>query len=243
MKLTGKIAIVTGAASGIGAAITARFEREGAVVVAADLAPMDNDAACRIDVSVEADWERLIEHVLARHGKIHVLVNAAGIALATDTIESCSPETLSRTMAVNLDGTFLGCKHVIAPMRKQGDGSIVNIGSVLGQVGDGASAAYTASKGGVRMLTKSAALYLAKAAPGVRCNQISPGYIETPMVHQWLASLPDGAARLDQLVVAHPIGRLGRPDEIAAAALFLAGDDSRAITGADFLIDGGYTAQ
>jgi 3(or 17)beta-hydroxysteroid dehydrogenase len=243
MKLAGNIAIVTGAASGIGAAIADRFEREGAVVVAADLAPLDNASAYRIDVSVEDDWGRLIERVLARHGKIHILVNAAGVSLAGDTIESCSPDTLSRTLAVNLDGTFLGCKHVIAPMRKQGDGSIINFGSVLGKVGDGASAAYTASKGGVGMLTKSAALYLAKSAPGVRCNQISPGYIATPMVEQWLASSPDGPARLGQLIDAHPVRRLGRPEEIAAAAVFLAGDESRAITGSDFLIDGGYTAQ
>lgn len=243
MKLTGRIAIVTGAASGIGAAIAARFENEGAVVVATDLTTLDNPAVYQMDVSVGGDWGSLIEHVLARHGKIHVLVNAAGVSLAGDTIESCSPDTLMRTVAVNLDGTFLGCKHVVAPMRKQGDGSIINFGSVLGRVGDGASAAYTASKGGVGMLTKSAALYLAKTAPGVRCNQISPGYIATPMVEQWLASLPDGQARLDQLIEAHPVRRLGRPEEVAAAALFLAADDSRAVTGADFLIDGGYTAQ
>ncbi|SDA98706.1 SDR family oxidoreductase [Mesorhizobium qingshengii] len=243
MRLTGKIAIVTGAASGIGAAVAARFESAGAVVVATDLTTLDNPAACQMDVSVESDWRGLIERVLTRHGKIHILVNAAGVSLAGDTIETCSPETLMRTLAVNLDGTFLGCRHVIAPMRKQGDGSIINFGSVLGKVGDGASAAYTTSKGGVGMLTKSAALYLAKTAPGVRCNQISPGYIATPMVEQWLASLPNGQARLDQLIEAHPVRRLGRPEEVAAAALFLAADESRAVTGADFLIDGGYTAQ
>lgn len=243
MTLAGKVAIVTGAASGIGAAIAARFGAEGAIVVAADIASSGAAGAHRIDVSSEADWVELTRAVLDRHRRIDVLVNAAGISLAGDTIEDCTPEILMRTVAVNLDGVFLGCKHVIAPMRRQGAGSIVNIGSVLGHVGDGASAAYTASKGGVRMLTKSAALHLAQSAPGVRCNQISPGYIATPMVDSWLASLPDGQERLSELTNAHPIGRLGRPDEIAAAAVFLAGDESAAVNGADFLIDGGYTAR
>ncbi|HEV7252707.1 MAG TPA: SDR family oxidoreductase [Mesorhizobium sp.] len=242
MKLSGKVAIVTGAASGIGAAIAARFRQEGAVVVGADIACAPSAEFRRIDVSVEEDWVSLIEDVLGAHGRIDVLVNAAGVSLAGDTLEACSPETLRRTISVNLDGTFLGCRHVIAPMRRQGSGSIVNIGSILGRVADGAAVAYVASKGGVGMLTKSAALHLARTARGVRCNQISPGYVATPMVENWLADLPDGQARGRELVAAHPLGRLGRPDEIAAAALFLASDESRAVTGADFLIDGGYTA-
>lgn len=242
MKLKGKVAIVTGAASGIGAAIAARFREEGGIVVGADIAPSPGPASRRIDVSAEQDWVLLIEGVLGAHGRIDALVNAAGVSLAGDTVEACTPETLRRTLAVNLDGAFLGCKHAVAPMRRQGSGAIVNIGSILGRVADGASVAYTASKGGVGMLTKSVALHLAKTAPGVRCNQISPTYTVTPMVENWLAEMPDGEAHRRRLIEAHPMGRLGRPDEIAAAALFLASDASRAVTGADFLIDGGYTA-
>ncbi|PSH55569.1 SDR family oxidoreductase [Phyllobacterium sophorae] len=241
MKLASKVAIVTGAASGIGAAIAERFRSEGAMVVSADLEAIPGPEIHKMDVSVEEGWVSLILEVLGRHGRVDILVNAAGISLNEDTVEACTPETLARTFAVNLDGMFLGCKHVIAPMRRQGNGSIINIGSILGRVADGASAAYTASKGGVGMLTKSTALHLARTALGVRCNQVSPTYTLTPMMERWLAELPAGNRRA--LETAHPLGRLGRPQEIAAAALFLASDESQAITGADFLVDGGYTAQ
>jgi 3(or 17)beta-hydroxysteroid dehydrogenase len=243
VKLVGKIAIITGAASGIGAAIAECFGNEGATVVAADLASSSAFEYRRIDVSVEEDWTSLIEAVLGAHGRIDILVNAAGVSLPGDTIEACTPETLLRTFAVNLDGVFLGCKHVIPAMRRQGEGSIINIGSILGRVADGASAAYTASKGGVGMLTKSAALHLAKTAPGVRCNQVSPSYTLTPMVDRWLDELPDGDAHRKRLTEAHPAGRLGLPADIAAAALYLASDESRAVIGADFVIDGGFTAR
>ncbi|TIW75634.1 MAG: SDR family oxidoreductase [Mesorhizobium sp.] len=241
MKLADKVVIVTGAASGIGAEIADRFRSEGAVMVSADLAAISGRESRQMDVSVEEHWVSLIGDILARYGRIDVLVNAAGISLPEDTLDTCTPETLARTFAVNLDGMFLGCKHVIAPMRRQGNGSIINIGSILGRVADGACAAYTASKGGVGMLTKSTALHLARTAIGVRCNQVSPTYTVTPMMERWLADLPPGNRQA--LETAHPLGRLGRPREIAAAALFLASDESQAITGADFLVDGGYTAQ
>ncbi|MFT3988875.1 SDR family NAD(P)-dependent oxidoreductase [Aestuariivirga sp.] len=240
MKLRGKIAIVTGAASGIGAAIAARFAAEGATVIGADLTPVSGVEP--MDVTREDDWQALVRKTAAKHGRIDVLVNSAGISLEGDTIETCPPATLEKTLAVNLDGTFLGCKTVIPVMRPQGNGAIINIGSVLGQVADGMSAAYTASKGGVRMLTKSTALHLARTAPGVRCNQISPGYIASPMLLNWFDLQSDGAEIRDQIERRHPVGRLGRAGEIAAAAVFLAADEASAITGADYVIDGGYTA-
>lgn len=243
MNLDNKVAIITGAASGIGLAIAERFRSAGAKLVLADLMAMPEPGSRRMDVSCESDWISLISETFAEYGRIDVLVNAAGISLPNDTIETCTFETLVKTFDVNLCGTFLGCKHVVAPMRKGGCGSIVNIGSILGRVADGKSAAYTASKGGVGMLTRSTALHLAKTAPGVRCNQVSPTFTRTPMMDRWLAEPSQGEAHRQTLEKAHPMGRLGQPWEIAAATLFLASDESRAITGADFVVDGGYTAQ
>nr|WP_246252776.1 SDR family oxidoreductase [Mesorhizobium camelthorni] len=241
--MANKVAIITGAASGIGKAIAERFRSAGARLVLADLAAMPEPGSHQMDVSSESDWIRLISDVLTECDRIDVLVNAAGISLSNDTIETCTFETLTKTFDVNLCGTFLGCKHVIASMRDQGSGSIVNIGSIFSRVADGKCAAYTASKGGVGMLTKSTALHLAKTAPGVRCNQVSPTFTLTPMTEQWLAEPSQGEVHRRTLEKAHPMGRLGQPWEIAAATLFLASDESRAITGADFVVDGGYTAQ
>jgi NAD(P)-dependent dehydrogenase (short-subunit alcohol dehydrogenase family) len=195
----------------------------------------------RHDVSVEADWERTIAMTASRFGRLDIAVNDAGVALAGD-VEHTSLEQWRWLMSINLDGVFLGAKHAIAAMKRTG-GSIINISSIEGIIGDANLAAYNASKGGVRIFTKSAALYCAKAGYKIRVNSIHPGYIWTPMVEQLLQTQPDPEAAKAYIAGLHPAGRLGEPDDIAYGVLYLASDESKFVTGAELVIDGGYTAQ
>ena len=251
-RVDGKVALVTGAASGLGKAAAAMLVREGARVALTDR----NEAGVRevaaslgeaarawaLDVTKEADWERVVDEVVATFGRLDVVVNNAGIGISKD-IESLSLEEWRLVHAVNLDGVFLGCKHAIRGMRKSGaKGSIINISSVAGLVGVDTLPAYCSSKGGVRLLTKSVALHCARKGYGIRCNSVHPTFIETPMVDD-LASLRGdmaaGKARLAQMI---PLGRIGEPDDIAYAVLYLASDESKLMTGSELVVDGGTTA-
>ena len=246
-RLNGKIAFVTGGASGLGAACAARFVAEGANVVIADIAEqgrsLSGNGALRrrhLDVTDEAAWEAALDEAIKTFGRIDVLVNAAGISADGDDLEHCTPEAWERTIAVNLDGVFLGCKHGVRRMKATGGGSIINFASILAKVGDGASIAYTASKGGVRLLTKSTAVYCARRKLPVRCNAVCPGYFETPMLTTYFAAQPPSTR--ENLIAAQPSRRLGQPPELTGLLVYLASDESISCTGADFVIDGGFIA-
>ena len=254
-RVSGKVAVVTGAAQGIGRAIAAMLAREGAHVVLADLqvaaaqevasgiqAGGGSASAALLDVSVEAHWQRLIDDVLVSHGALHILVNSAGIAFSGNVAET-TLEDWRRVQSINLDGTFLGLKYAIPALAGSGGGSIVNISSVEGIVADPDMAAYDASKGGVRLLTKSAALYCGQARSGIRVNSVHPSFVRGPLTDAYLQAQPDPAGLERELEAAHPIGRLGEPDDIAYAVLYLASDEASWVTGSELVIDGGWTAR
>ena len=238
-ELTGKIVLLTGAAGAIGAAIWDAARDAGATVIATDIA--GGHGIVPLDVTDEAQWERVIADAEARHGRLDGLVNAAGIA-AVGSVEKTDFATWRRVMAVNLDGTFLGCKYAFPLLRKQG-GAIVNLSSVLGLIGGPNLAAYGASKGGVSLLTKSVALNGARYKPPVRCNAVCPAFIEGPMVDGIASGTRDPSAVKGRLAMDIPLGRLGRPEEVAKVCVFLLSDASAFITGADVPVDGGLTAR
>jgi NAD(P)-dependent dehydrogenase (short-subunit alcohol dehydrogenase family) len=178
---------------------------------------------------------------ISRFGGVDVLVNNAGVALSA-SVEDTSLEQWRWLMSINLDGVFLGVKQAVGAMKAAG-GSIINLSSIEGLIGDPNLAAYNASKGGVRLLTKSAALSCAKAGYRIRVNSIHPGYIQTPMVEAYVEAQADPAAARAAIAALHPLGRIGDPDDIAYGVLYLASDESKFVTGAELVIDGGYTAQ
>src|SRR5664279_2079999 len=238
--LRDKIVLVTGAAGAIGAAITAAVKRAGGLAIATDLAGrVGIDAA--LDVTAEADWQRVTAEVERKHGRLDGLVNAAGIA-AVGSIEKTDFATWRRVLSINLDGTFLGCKYAFPMLRKQG-GSIVNLSSVLGLIGSANLAAYNASKGGVSLLTKSVALNGARYKPPVRCNAVCPAFVEGPMVDEIADGTADPKAVKQKLATDIPLGRMGRADEVANLCVYLLSDAAAFITGADLPIDGGLTAR
>jgi len=239
-RLSDKIVLITGAAGSIGKAVAEAVAAEGGHAVASDL-PGRAGAVHALDVTAELDWLRVIADIGRTHGRLDGLVNAAGVA-ALGTVEETDFATWRKVMAVNLDGTFLGCKHGLALLKARG-GSIVNLSSVAGLVGGHNFAAYNASKGGVRLLTKSVALHGARLNPQVRCNSVHPAFLEGPMVDLILkeTSFPDAArARITRDI---PLGRLGEPREVADLCVYLLSDESRFVTGAEFTIDGGLTSK
>ncbi|MBI5258184.1 MAG: SDR family oxidoreductase [Burkholderiales bacterium] len=259
-RLQDRVALITGAARGIGAAIAEAFVREGARVIVTDLDEARGRATAarlqagwmRLDVRDELGWIGAVAHVLDSHGRLDLLVNNAGItgfepAPRPGVPRPQDPEhaSLADWQAVhrtNLDGVFLGCKHAIGAMRRQGRGAIVNIASRAGVVGIPAAAAYAASKAGVCNHTRTVALYCAAQQLAVRCNAILPATILTPM---WAPMLGQGAqreAQLATLCAQTPMRRFGTPDEVAALAVFLASDEAAYITGAEVAVDGGLMA-
>jgi 3(or 17)beta-hydroxysteroid dehydrogenase len=239
-RLQDKIVLVAGAAGAIGRAVAAAVAREGGVVIATDLrreAGIDHP----LDVTAEADWQRVLAEVDRAHARLDGLVNAAGIALLA-SIEDTDYASWRRVLAVNLDGTFLGCKHAL-PLLKRGGGSIVNLSSISGIVGGHNLAAYNASKGGVRLLTKSVALHGARLKPPVRCNSVHPAFVEGAMVDDILAQTGRPEVARGQIARDIPLGRLGQPAEVAELCVYLLSDESAFVTGAEFAIDGGLTAR
>jgi 3(or 17)beta-hydroxysteroid dehydrogenase len=239
-RLEDKIVLITGAAGAIGQAVAGSLMLEGARPIATDLAGRAGiDHA--LDVTAEVDWQRVLAEVERAHGRLDGLVNAAGIALLAN-IEDTDYAAWRKVIAVNLDGTFLGCKYAL-PSLKRGGGSIVNISSISGIVGGHNFAAYNASKGGVRLLTKSVALYGARLKPPVRCNSVHPAFLDGPMVEDILAQTGRPDIARGQLARDIPLGRLGEPAEVADMCVYLLSDESRFVTGAEFIIDGGLTAR
>lgn len=243
-RLDGKIAIVTGGASGIGAACVTRFLTEGARVVSTDVAahaPQSDQCLTMVhEVTDESAWQDVIQRTTDQFGAPDILVNNAGItARVRGPIIGIALDDWRRVMAVNLDGVFLGLKHGMAAMAGRG-GAIVNMGSVHSFVAIPNSAAYCTSKGGLLLLTKTAALEGATMDPPVRVNSVHPGYVETPLVGARLDQHPE---LQDVIKAKTPLGRLARPEEIATAVLNLVTDDASYITGSAVTVDGGYTTQ
>jgi 3alpha(or 20beta)-hydroxysteroid dehydrogenase len=228
-QLQDKIAIVTGAARGQGAAEAARFANEGAQVIATDV--LDADGVVHHDVASAESWQALIADTVARYGRVDVLVNNAGIHARAD-VHEMDESAFRSVLDVNLIGPFLGIKYVVPHMPS--GGSIINVASLNGLAAQAGTAAYTASKFGLRGLTRAAALDL--GPKGIRVNAILPGVIRTPMVSYVVET------REDELAAGLPLRRIGEPDDIADAAVFLASDNSRWITGTDVTVDGGLMA-
>lgn len=243
-KLDGKVAIVTGAASGIGLETAERFLKEGAKVTFTDvnqekgqaLATKLGDQALFLtqDVSSEDDWINVVQTTLDHFGGLDILVNNAGVPPTTVSIEQVALSQFKHVIDVNLVGTFLGIKHAMLYMKEHHGGSIVNISSMGGIVGIATAADYNASKGGVRLMTKGAALDAAYGKYGVRINSVHPGYIKTGM-------LPPEAE--DMMAKTTPLGHIGQPNDIASACVYLASDDASFVTGTELIVDGGFTAQ
>lgn len=250
-RVAGKIALITGGASGIGRAAAQRLAAEGATVIVTDrdgpgaaavaAALGAPHAAATLDVTDEAAWAAVMTEAVARHGRLDVLVNSAGIGRHGD-IESTTLADFRLMYRVNVEGTFLGCRAAVGAMKAHG-GAIINLSSVAGLIGVPDLAGYCASKGAVRLLTKSVALHCAKQGYRIRCNSLHPSFIDTPMVDAMAAALGDPAAAKAQLGRAAPLGRLGHVDDVTAAILYLASDEGAFVTGAELAIDGGLTAR
>ena len=239
MRLQGKIAVVSGAAAGIGLATVERFAAEGATVYAGDLNYNDSSdegaiRRRRLDVRDLASWEKLAAEV-AEAGGAHILVNNAGLVGTYDTITDVSVDDWHAVIAVNQTGVFYGMRVFSPQMLRRSGGSVVNVSSIWGVVGAAGVAPYTASKGAVTQMTKNGALTYAKE--NVRVNSVHPGLIFTPMIEAQDQAISDG------VIGATPMGRIGKPEEVANVILFLASDEASYVTGAQFMVDGGYTTQ
>ena len=248
MRLEGKVALISGGARGMGAAEARLFASEGAKVVLGDVLESEGQQVeaeiaeaggeavfVHLDVTSEADWQQAVDTAVERFGGLHILVNNAGIWNGGN-VETQTIDGWDRIMDINAKGVFLGTRAAIPAMRESGSGSIVNISSVAGIIGSVGATAYNASKGAVRILTKSTAVQY--AAEGIRCNSVHPGPIETQMIRE---VYPDDEIR-NSRVSAIPMGRMGEMDDVAKGVLFLASDEASYMTGSELVIDGGATA-
>lgn len=245
MRLQGKTALITGGSSGLGNAMVRRFAAEGAAVIIADIDDANGQALAaelgqqasfvHLDVAKEEDWQR----ALSGGASIDVLINNAGIT-TYGSIEEVTLEQFKHELDIDVIGVFLGCKYAVANMKVGGrGGSIINMSSLAGLRANGNLAAYNAAKAAVTLLTKSVAMHCATSGYGIRCNSIHPGVIHTPILDKVLAQVPNPDEVYASWVATHPIGRIGKPEEIAAMAVYLASDEAGFTTGAEFKVDGG----
>jgi NAD(P)-dependent dehydrogenase (short-subunit alcohol dehydrogenase family) len=248
-ELSGRVAIVTGAARGIGAAAAAELAAAGATVVLTDVIDDEGEALAdsirakgqaatyrHLDVASEGGWAEVVQQTIAELGRLDILVNNAGIGTFPD-VEQETLDGWSQLIAINQTGVWLGMRAAAPAMRSSGGGSIINVSSIFGAVGGfGASVAYHASKGAVRLMTKNAAIRYAQE--GIRVNSVHPGFIDTPMIAQ-----VKGTDAEQRILAATPMGRLGRSEEIGTVIAFLAGDGASYMTGSEVYVDGGWTAQ
>ncbi|KEO54744.1 glucose 1-dehydrogenase [Thioclava indica] len=257
-RVKDKVALVTGARRGLGAAIASMLAREGAKVVLSDrkadgsqevleaIAKEGGEASfITLDVTSPESWDAAIAEITQRNGGLDILVNNAGVG-AGKNIEEVTLDDWRWVMGINLEGTMLGTQRAIAAMKTRGGGSIVNISSIEGLVGDSRMVAYDASKAGIVLLSRSAALHCAANHYNIRVNTVHPGFIDTKMVRGFLANIAedgDAKAAREALEARHPLGHLGTPDDVAYAVLYLASDESKFATGSEMVVDGGYTAQ
>jgi NAD(P)-dependent dehydrogenase (short-subunit alcohol dehydrogenase family) len=252
MKLKGKVAIVTGAASGIGLASARLFAKEGAKVVlvdvqehmgeraARDIVAEGNEAVfARTDLSREAEVRQMVEETVARWGRIDVLFNNAGIVMVK-RLEDMSEQEWDRIMAINVKATFLAIKYVAPVMRRGGGGAILNTGSIGSMIGQLNTPAYIATKGAIAMLSKTLALDYGRDR--IRVNCLCPGITDTPMLREHLGHGPEGEAKIQQRLSRVPTGEILQPEDLARAALYLVCDDSLGVTGINHLVDGGMLA-
>ena len=243
--LSGRVALVTGGAGGIGTAICERLSTEGATVYAADISGDSGSVPAQVlhvecDVSSEASVSSVMQRINTEQGRLDILVNTAGIEIEK-TVEETSLEEWNRIFAINVTGTFLTCKHGLALMREAGGGSIINFGSYDGFIADPGLAAYCATKGAVHALTR--ALACDHGPDNIRVNAICPGYIDTPMLQSFFGSSGDIDSLKKEVRRVHPIGRYGTPEDVANLVNWLAGDEARYASGQLWVLDGGLTAQ
>jgi len=247
-ELSQQVAIVTGGASGIGAATAQLLQEAGATVIVADIQDA-KDCPGRFvphDVASEAAWQSLLADTLQREGRLDILINNAGVGGGVGNLENTTVEAWRHTEAINSEGVFLGCKYAIEGMRKTGrakpasKGSIVNVSSIAALIGSGGPIAYSASKGAVRLLSKSVALHCAEKKYNIRCNSVHPGGVDTAILNPvWqMVGREQGKVFLDAV---HPIGHIAEPRELAELLLWLASDRASFVTGAEFVADGGIT--
>ena len=235
-RMENRIALVTGAASGIGKATADLFEVEGAIVIRTDIASGDHR---KLDVASALEWQHLVDSF--EHDRIDVVVNNAGIS-PHDNIENLDMATWDTIRSVVLDSVMLGCQYTLPLLQNSASGAIVNVSSVAGMIGASEYLSYGAAKAGVRNITKSIALHCARMRYNVRCNSIHPGSIDTPILDADKAQFgEEKTIRVRAETI--PMGRLGRAEEVAGAILFLASDDASFITGAELVVDGGFTAR
>ncbi len=253
-RVEGKVAIVTGAASGLGLASSKKLIQEGARVVLTDINQQGLETIKEhlsefsetqysteyLDVTSEESWLEIIEKVELEYGKINILINSAGISLGSDIV-STDFEVWKKVHQVNLDSVFLGCKYAIPKIAAYGPGSIINLSSISGIVAGWNTAAYNSSKAGVRLLTKSVALYCAKKGYDVRCNSIHPAFVNTPILDPIKQAFGDDEA-VRKLARQIPMNKIGDTDDVAYAVLYLASDESKFMTGSEIILDGGLSA-